>query len=308
MPKLFNQKPNTNVRVQVTGDSKAGKTYEITGLSEFKELGPMLFIDTTNRAKFERHRLSKESEIVMVRSNVQFEKVIERVANDQEENGECAYKTVVVDDWTTVYERIKMAFDEAQLHGEIAESDIARADEIKAKSMAEWGKVKSVHAQMLRRLFDLDCNIILVAWETDKYITKKNWKGKDVSVKDGETAKIEKNIKYFIDISLMLKLGKNGKRTYKVISDCSKTVKDGCPVAPSVFINAINVLKEREKPTTLEDIIDSQPEEPEEETPENYDGPACSKCEKPTTQKILDATKKKGKVELCWECYGDADK
>lgn len=307
MPALFNQKPNTNVRFQLTGDSKGGKTHFITGLSEFEEFGPMLFIDTTNRAKFERHRLSEESEIVMVRNNVQFEKVIERVTSTQEEDGECPYKTVVVDDWTTVYERIKMAFDEAKLHGEIAESDIARAEEIKARNMAEWGKVKSIHSQMLRRLFDLDCNIILVAWETDKYITKKDYRGKDVSVKDGETAKIEKNIKYFIDISVMLKLSKNGKRTFKVISDCSKTMKDGCPVSPEAFVGAIKVLEEME-PTTLEDIIDSQPEEPVEEPQENYEGPICSKCEKATSQKILDATKKKGKVELCWECYGDADK
>jgi hypothetical protein len=306
MPSLFSQKPNTNVRFQLTGNSKAGKTYEITGLSNYKELGPMLFIDTTNRAKYERHRLSKDSEMIVIRNNVQFEQAIARVAGVQEETGECPYKTVVVDDWTTIYERIKMAFDESKLHGEIAESDIARAEEIKARNMAEWGKVKAIHSQMLRRLFDLDCNIILVAWETDKYVTKKDWKGKDVSVKEGETAKIEKNIKYFIDISLMLKLGKNGKRTYKVISDCSKTIKDGCKVEPSVFINAINILKEREEPVTLEDRIDSHDNDDDidDGADESYDGPVCSKCKVPTSQKILDATNKKGKAALCWECYG----
>lgn len=293
---FFKERHKPKSKGLICGETGCGKTYLIIELAKMEIFGPILIIDTDDGTKYELHRLPEGSEVVLVRSNVEVMMVLKKL---HAAGRDIPFNTIILDDMTSVWSRfmtsygiVKAKLDaiKAKKYGKDAtiRNDVDAYEKSKRMGLNDWGSVKEKHGLLVRSLFDLPCHIICTAW------TKLIFNDKNEPI--GEVPKVEKNLPYMMDYSLIMRKINDKKRVFEALKDRSKIIKKGTPATAEILQEIALAIPGVE----VEEVI--APKSAGEFTVSKDDMLPCDECGEPTSVDVLNKVEAKCGEMICWAC------
>jgi hypothetical protein len=164
------------------------------------------------------------------------------------------YKTVILDPITVYWEALQKKWSNIFLERD--KKGVGYKHEYYDLQPTHWGTIKDEFKEMMRALFALDMNIVVVCREKVRY------KDAGFMIKDGQMPDCEKNLAYLFDVNVHCIRDEDGKRKGVCIRDRFGRLPEGesFPLEYKIFERLFSDMRLNETAVAVPLITDEQKE------------------------------------------------